>query len=252
VIKIYTTNYINALPFIHGIKNSPYLKNIRYELILTTPYECAVSYFKNKANFVLLPSGATSSLVKNFLPFGIVAQKNVDSVLLLSNCNISDIELVFLDSESITSKKLLKILLEKLYGKKNIIYVEKKINTINKLDLKTKEAILMIGDKAILNREKYTYSFDLAELWYKMTNKPFVFAYWVEINVDNKNIKDSFVKALFWGIENKFDIYSTLNISLSKDFLKEYLGSKIKYLISSEEFYGLKLFYKYMSLSSGF
>lgn len=103
----------------------------------------------------------------------------VESVLLFSTLPIEKLDgaPVLLSSESATSVNLLKILLRLCFGcacsfSITDLGVEQALGEA--------PALLLIGDSAlkaaIANPELYVY--DLGELWFRWTGKPFVFALW--------------------------------------------------------------------------
>lgn len=103
----------------------------------------------------------------------------VESVLLFSNRPVETLDgaTVLLSSESATSVNLLKILLKLRYGCTCSFAV-----TDMGLEqaLEKSSALLLIGDSAlkaaIAKPELHIY--DLGNLWYQWTGKPFVFALW--------------------------------------------------------------------------
>ena len=105
---------------------------------------------------------------------------------------------IALTKASATSTVLLKILLKRLYGYSNTF-----INTEESLEegLKKYPAYLLIGDEALnanINK-KGLFVYDLGELWYNLTGKPFVFALWLirkEAALSERRLVSQFYKDL--------------------------------------------------------
>ena len=109
-LRISAVSYLNSLPFVYGIKNSGFLKNI--ELSLDVPSVCADKLISGKADIGLVPVAAIP-LIKNariVSDFCIGADGKVQSVLLISRKPLQEIQKVYLDLESRTSVGLAKVL----------------------------------------------------------------------------------------------------------------------------------------------
>ncbi len=81
-----------------------------------------------------------------------------------------------LDYQSRTSDDLLKILIKE-YWKINPVFEETSGEYQSKISGTT--AALIIGDRALKQREISSYIYDLGLEWKKFTGLPFVFAAWV-------------------------------------------------------------------------
>ncbi len=104
----------------------------------------------------------------------------VESVLLFSAVPIEKLDgkTVQLSSESATSVNLLKILLKLRFGCECAF----RVTSLNlESALEQTPALLLIGDpalRAVLSKPQL-YVYDLGEIWYQWTGKPFVFALWL-------------------------------------------------------------------------
>jgi chorismate dehydratase len=106
----------------------------------------------------------------------IAALNAVRSILLVSRKRLDEVKTVALDTSSMTSVALCKVLLAKwLGGAREYRSMAPDLETM----LASCDAALLIGDPALLiQRASYPTVIDLAEEWRKHTGKPFVFAFW--------------------------------------------------------------------------
>ena len=224
---ITAVSFLNTLPFIYGIENSGLLEN--YSLRLEVPSMCAKLAIDNIPDIALIPIAAYNELNNYYIldQYCLGTEKEVKSVLLLSNKPLNKIKTIYFDEHSRTANVLIKILAEKLWK----IYPEYKRNKGFPFD--EYSAKVSIGDKAFKEIKFFRYSFDLAECWNKLTGLPFVFAVWIYKNKTDKVLIDNFTKSLQYGIEkidemiNKMklkeqypnvDIYTYLNYNLDFNF----------------------------------
>jgi chorismate dehydratase len=102
---------------------------------------------------------------------------------------------------------------------------------------------LIIGDRAFDYRDRFPYSYDLSEEWFKFTGLPFVFACWVSrIPLDPK-FELQFCKAMSLGfskMEKVVEEYSNTNIS--GPHLRSYLNKDISYNFDADKRKAMALF----------
>src|SRR5262249_30133675 len=105
----------------------------------------------------------------------IAARRPVRSILVVSRVPIENIRTLALDTSSMTSIALTKVLFERwLGGGRTFTAMTPDVNNM----LREHDACLVIGDTALqVDRRKY-FTLDLAEEWIRFTGKPFVFAFW--------------------------------------------------------------------------
>lgn len=109
-----------------------------------------------------------------------------------------------------------------------------------KKDIKDATAGLMIGDRALEQRNISAYKFDLGSEWKKFTGLPFVFAAWIS----NKKLDPAFItafnKANGQGLQH---IHTVVNENPYKWFdLNAYYTSYIKYSLDENARKGLITF----------
>ena len=105
----------------------------------------------------------------------IASRKPVRSILLVSKVPLEQIRSVALDTSSLTSVALTKVLFAKWWGEGRTF--TSMAPDLEKM-LAEHDAGLVIGDPALkMDRSRYL-TYDLAEEWIRLTGKPFVFAFW--------------------------------------------------------------------------
>ena len=240
MVKISAISYLNTIPFIFGLKNSNLASEIDFHF--DYPANCAESFINKKSDIALIPVASLKHL-KNYhiiSNYCIGANREVDTVCLYSDVDINDVKEIYLDYQSRTSVELLKILLREYWkvDPKLVLGIKDYENNINK-----SSAGLVIGDRAFKLNGKFKYSYDLSEIWYRMTNLPFVFACWVSREKMSGLFLNNFNKALAYGLNNiKLAIdeqaraYSKGNDPLS------YLNDKISYDFNTDKQKALSLF----------
>ena len=238
-LKVGTVSYLNAKPLIFGFENG--LMADKIDLVADYPAAIAQQLLENKIDIglvpiAIIPQMSAYHIVGNYC---IGAVGEVASVCLFSDVPINEIETVILDYQSRTSVALLKLLL-KNHWKINPVFVEGIPGYEN--DISGTMAGLVIGDRAMLQRKKTPYVYDLSAAWMEMTGLPFVFAVWLS----NKPLSDDFIaefdKANQLGFENLEKIIS--NFPDSGYDLHEYYTKYISYRLDEDKKKGLNQFLK--------
>ena len=109
-MHVSTVPYINSMPYVHLFEQK---STSRYSLSLDPPIRGVEKFAAGEVDAALLPVAALRSLSRPFkrVPFGIASVGQVRSVLLLSQCEVHEIEELFLDYQSVTSVQLLRVLM---------------------------------------------------------------------------------------------------------------------------------------------
>ncbi len=205
-IRITAVSYYNTLPFIYGIKHSGLLTGCN--LSLDVPSECARKLRDNAADVGLIPVGALPGipdykLVSNLC---IGADKVVKSVLLLANTALQTIKTIYLDTDSLTSVNLVRILAREHWK----INPEWKSLSELKGKLAHDEGMVLIGDKTFGLARKYPFCYDLAGEWIKFTGLPFAFAVWISLRTLPADFSASFQDALLNIEQNQLSWQTSL------------------------------------------
>jgi len=236
-IKVSCVSFLNSQPFVYGLQKFTELNKL-IDLSLDVPAICADKLMHNEVDIGLVPVATLANMddyeiISNYC---IGANKIVLSVLLLSNYPIKQIQHILLDDHSRTSNNLTKIL-AKHYWKTSPQF------SFSMPEDSAYFAKVSIGDKAINERGKFKFAFDLAEEWYNFKQKKFVFACWVA----NKKLPEDFIqlfnKGLQFGIENiEQMINENFAYKIDNLDLKDYLENNINYNFDKEKQESLKMY----------
>lgn len=243
-IRITAVSYYNTLPFIYGLMRSGLLSG--FELSLDVPSECARKIASGEAELGLIPVGALPGIpdyqiVSNLC---IGADKDVKSVLLLSNAALPDITTIYLDTDSRTSVNLVKVLAQQYWK----ISLQWKSLSELQGELSASEGMVLIGDKTFGLNGKYPFCYDLAGEWIKYTGVSFVFAVWIARKPLPNGFEKSFQAALAWGVDHREQsIAMAENIHIAEDELVSYLNHDISYPLDESKKKGMEKFLKYIS-----
>jgi chorismate dehydratase len=238
-VRVSVIPYLNTVPFLYGLENHPISKEI--ELDFSVPSASAEKLMNGSVDVGIIPVAAIPEIenAQIISDYCIGAEGKVASVLLCSGEPLNKIKSINLDTDSRTSVLLARILAKKLW---NIApeYVSYKYGS-EPLDFD--KSYVLIGDKAMLNSEKFDYVYDLAEEWIKLTNKPFVFACWVTTKNLDENFKSRFNEALKLGVENIEQALHKYTSEFSYALSYEYLKNNISYNLNADKREGLSDFW---------
>ncbi|MGH9494009.1 MAG: menaquinone biosynthetic enzyme MqnA/MqnD family protein [Candidatus Sulfotelmatobacter sp.] len=219
----------------------------------TVPSSCARALAEGTADIGIIPAAAYASIPGlQILPdVAIASRQPVRSILLVSKMPIDDVRTVALDTSSMTSVALTKILFEKWLGSgRTFVPMEPNLEKM----LVEHDAGLLIGDPALqVDRSRY-YTLDLAEEWIRYTGKPFVFAFWAVRSAALAEAPDVDLAAIFrdsrdHGLEPaNLDLIACQwapKVGLNETEVRSYLTENIYYGLDEECLEGLRLFYQY-------
>jgi chorismate dehydratase len=237
-IRVGAVSYLNTKPLLYGIKRHPVINEI--ELIEDYPSKIAQMLIDDKVDIGLIPVAATLRLKEWYIDSDYCIGSNgaVASVCIFSEVAIEEVEKIYLDYQSRTSVNLAKILLQE-YWKKDVEFFDATGEDFRE-QLKAKTAGVIIGDRALEQRSKSKYIYDLGEAWKQHTGLPFVFAAWIA----NKKLPEEFITAFneanAFGLERIDDVIKE-NVFAHFD-LRKYYTSCISYKLDDEKKKGLELF----------
>jgi chorismate dehydratase len=227
-----------------------------FDISYTLPAACARSLKSGDADIGIIPAAAYAQIPGlSLLPgVAIASRRPVRSILLVSKLPLERIRSVALDTSSMTSVALIKILFEKWLGGGRIF--TSMAPDIEQM-LAHQDAGLLIGDPALqIDRSRY-FTLDLAEEWIRHTGKPFVFAFWT-IREDalgespfSQNLSGIFQQSRDHGIEpanlDQIAHEWAPRLGLSEADVHSYLSENIYYHLDAPCLEGLQLFYRYAS-----
>jgi len=214
-IRVGAVSYLNTKPLIYGFEKG--VMSDRLELVIDFPSKIASLLMEDQIDIGLVPVAIIPELNESYIisDYCISCDGAVASVCLFSEVPLAEISTILLDYQSRTSVELLKILKDQFW--KIDAVVENTTGEFRSRITGT-TAALVIGDRALEQRTKSTYCYDLGLEWKKFTGRPFVFAAWVA----NKKLDPAFIQAFneanLIGLSNleavvkenpfeKFDLY---------------------------------------------
>jgi chorismate dehydratase len=174
-LRISAISYLNTAPLMWDFEHSTATSD--FDISYTLPSACARALEAGTADIGIIPAAAYTQIPGLMVLPGvaIASRRPVRSILLVSKVPVEKIRSVALDTSSMTSVSLTKILFAKwLGGGRTFTAMAPNIEEM----LAHHDAGLVIGDPALqIDRSRF-HTLDLAEEWIRHTGKPFVFAFW--------------------------------------------------------------------------
>jgi chorismate dehydratase len=250
LLRISAISYLNTAPLMWDFEHGS--AGAAFDIAYTLPSQCAAELERGTADIGIIPAAAYATLPNlSILPgIAIASKKAVRSILLVSDKPLDAINTVALDSSSLTSVVLTRVLFDKCWGGgRRFSSLPPDLDTM----LATHDAALLIGDPALkVDRSQYK-TWDLAEEWNSFTGKPFVFAFWaVTQNAAKESSLD--LPAIFQDSRDHGLVPANLaqitrawspKIGLSERAVRQYLTTNIHYYLDKPCLDGLRLFYRY-------
>jgi chorismate dehydratase len=237
-IRVAAVSYLNTKPLLYGIKRHPVMNDM--ELVEDYPSRIAQMLIDDEADLGLIPVAATLKLPHwNIVTdYCIGSNGPVASVCIFSEEPMDRIERVYLDYQSRTSVSLARVLLKE-YWKKEVAFIDATSEDF-RYQIKGNTAGVIIGDRALEQRHKSRYIYDLGEAWKQHTGLPFVFAAWIS----NKELPASFMTA--FNEANRFGLENIDQVIKANPFplfdLEQYYRKFIDYSLDKEKRKGMDLF----------
>jgi chorismate dehydratase len=251
-LRISAISYLNTAPLMWDFEHGD--AGDEFGISYTLPSVCARALEAGTADIGIIPAAAYTQIPGLLVLPGvaIASRRPVRSILLVSKVPVKKIRTVALDTSSMTSVALTKILFEKwLGGGRTFTPMPPDIEKM----LAAHDAGLVIGDPALqVDRSRYL-TLDLAEEWIRYTGKPFVFAFWAvrgaalqEAN-PSLDLATVFQQSRDHGLEPaSLDAISrewAPRLALSEADVRAYLTENIYYQLDAPCLEGLQLFYRY-------
>src|SRR5208283_3879656 len=184
-LRISAISYLNTAPLMWDFEHGQ-ARN-EFEISYTLPSACARALQAGTADIGIIPAAAYAQIPRLMVLPGvaIASRRPVRSILLVSRVPVEKIRSVALDTSSMTSVALTKVLFEKwLGGGRTFTPMAPDLEQM----LAEHDAGLLIGDPALkVDRSRY-HTLDLAEEWIRHTGMPFVFAFWA---VRSESLRDA-------------------------------------------------------------
>lgn len=252
-LRISAISYLNTAPLMWDFEHGNFPARNSFDISYTIPSLCADSLRDGSADIGIIPAAAYTSIPDlAILPgVAIASRQAVRSILLVSKVPLEKIRTVALDTSSMTSVALLKILFAKWWGGgRTFAAMAPDIEQM----LKVNDAGLVIGDPALQIDRSQFLTYDLAEEWIRLTGKPFVFAFWaIRQAALNHAPRDLDLAAVFQESRNHGLLPNSLaviarewapRLALSEEEVKSYLTENIHYSLDPDCLDGMRLFYE--------
>ena len=240
--KITAVSYLNTIPFVYGLKHAD---NLRAELTLAPPADCARNYIEGKADIALLPAAVVPMLkdATVITDYCIGAVGAVRTVTVMSNHPITAVKRIWLDAHSRTSVQLCGYLAKhKWHIQPDWLHMGD-YSRVEKPE--EGDAFLLIGDKVFGYEGRFAYVYDLAIEWREATKLPFAFAVWVARKGVPNDVTDELQRALTFGVEHTWEAIAE-SPDMGKDngiTAYEYLTRNIDFILDEEKHRALKKFW---------
>jgi len=271
-LKISAISYLNTAPlmwdFEHAEAGADQKTN--YDISYTIPSACAEALRVGTADIGIIPAAAYATIPDLVIipEVAIASRRAVRSILLvgkkpadseltegrsdqwLRDQWLREVRTVALDTSSMTSVALAKILFAKwLGGERDYKPMAPDLEAM----LGGCDAALLIGDPALqVDRTRY-FTLDLAEEWVARTRKSFVFAFWAIrrqalVGRNGAAIAEVFKKSRDHGVSPKMLEAIAQEwaprLGLTVEVIRVYLTHNIHYYLDPPCLEGLELFYR--------
>jgi chorismate dehydratase len=254
-LRISAISYLNTAPLMWDFEQGDAGSSgpSDFDISYTLPSQCAATLREGSADIGIIPAAAYTSIPDlAILPgVAIASRRAVRSILLVSKVPLEKIQTVALDTSSLTSVALARVLFAKWWGGgRTFTAMAPDIEQM----LARCDAALVIGDPALkIDRSRYL-AYDLAEEWIRLTGKAFVFAFWAIRQAALKDVpRDLDLATVFQESRDHGLLPESLEriarewaprLGLSSEEVKSYLTENIHYSLDPDCLDGMQLFYQ--------
>lgn len=230
---------------IYGLQQKPFADRI--ELVGAYPSKLAAMLAANEVDLGLVPVAVLPQFPEYHIVgnYCIGTEGEIASVCLFSEVPMDSIERIYLDYQSRSSVALLKWLMRESWGIHPEL-IEAKDESFRELIAGT-TAGLVIGDRALEQRKKSTFIYDLGSEWRAITGLPFVFAAWVSLRPLPDDFISEFDQANSLGLNYIDDIVQDINYPIYD--LRKYYKLHLSYQLDARKREGMNRFLSSLSLS---
>lgn len=241
-MRIGSVPYLNAKPLVDWFHTEECSMSV--ELTYRVPSELAQMLQGDKidvANVSIFAAFQNPDLV--LIPnISISAFGAVKSVRLFSKKPLNDIQTVALDTSSLTSVALTKILLKEQFGVcPTYLHHRPDLPAM----LESCDAGLIIGDLKLFDLLPEVTVYDLGQGWQDLTRLPFVYAAWAarEDRVSTE-LAEALQTAKVWGVARREALATQWaeRMSLPLERAQDYLVCVMNYDLSAEHLEGLRCY----------
>jgi len=254
-LRISAISFLNTAPLMWDFEHEPTSEHrTNFDITYTVPSACAKALREGSADIGIIPAFTYAQIPDLVIipNVSIAARGPVKSILLVSKVPIERIQTVATDTSSRTSVALTQVILEKWYGgKRELIPMDPDLPKM----LERADAALLIGDAALTAKTSGCHVYDLAEVWFERTGKPFVFAVWAVREQALRDAKPGLDVAGIFQRSRDQGLHPTCIRTMALDWaprlgltvqeVSSYLTDNIYYYLDEPCLEGLKLFFQY-------
>jgi chorismate dehydratase len=251
-LRISAISYLNTAPLMWDFEHGD--AGRRFDISYTVPSVCARELAAGTADIGIIPAAAYAQIPGlQVLPdVAIASRQAVRSIVMVCKVPLGRVRTVALDTSSLTSVALTKVLFEKWWGGgRRFVPMAPDVERM----LAEHDATLVIGDPALkVDRSRYR-TLDLAEEWIRYTGKPCVFAFWAVRSAALSEADPALDLAAIFrdsrdhGLEarslNQIAREWSPRVGLTEADVRAYLTENIHYQLDAGCLEGLRLFYRY-------
>lgn len=238
--------YMNAVPLSRWFETpeGEGFAKIRYEV----PSALAHQLSRRELDVALVSSVETFRQKSTVIIPGIAiaSEREVMSVRLFSKVPFERLQKVALDTSSLTSTALIKILLKELYEvKPEYVSLPPDLNQM----LAECDAGLLIGDAGMTANTSGLHVLDLGAAWFDLTGLPFVWAVWLaNTGTDLERLTTLLHRAKAWGLTHLEELATeeSTRLGLEPEICRRYLRQVMVYDLEPRHLQGLERFRKYV------
>ena len=241
-LRIGSVPYLNAKPLVDWFHSGRCNEDV--EVIYAVPSLLAQMLRDDRLDVanVSIFEGLQNPALRLVPDISISANGAVKSVRLFTKVPLPQIRSVALDTGSLTSSALIRILLKESFGLEPVYthHAPHLGDMMNRCD-----AALLIGDLKLFDLQIGMTVYDLGKGWLDLTGLPFVYAGWLA-REDRASavMTEMLTRAKMWGTERLDELAAkwAIRMDLPLDRCRDYLLNVMNYDLSSENWRGLKLF----------
>ena len=244
-LKVVAADFLNSLPLTIEVADDEF-----FEFEYVVPSEGARQLVEEEADIALLPVAALAEIGGLEVVPGpcIGANGRVDSVVIVSEVPLDQIEQLYVDNASRTSVILARVYLASI-GMSHIPFVRLPGTEVLER-VEGNNAGLLIADIAFEQSKQFKYRHDLGDAWKRLTGEPFVFAVWAAARgVLNDEIVERLNRRFWDGLARKHQIISNWSEqhNMSPVEVADYLDERIQYNLNRSAWNGMQEFFRVAS-----
>jgi chorismate dehydratase len=249
-LRISAISYLNTAPLMWDFEHGD--AGAGFDISYTVPSGCAAQLSDGSADIGIIPAAAYATIPDLLILPGvaIASRRQVRSILLVSKVPLEKIRTVALDTCSLTSVALTKVLFAKAWGGgRTFTPMEPDVERM----LQSHDAGLVIGDPALRVDRSRFFTYDLAEEWVKLTGQSFVFAFWALRQAALQDASPSLDLAEIFQQSRDHGLQPESLERIARDWapqsglseaeVQEYLTQNIHYYLDPASLRGMQLFY---------